>query len=57
LSAILAHGFGTLGLTRIVAAVDEPNTRSRSLMERAGFAPTATVPGPLHPLVLYECRR
>ncbi len=51
------HEFGTLGLTRIVAVVDEPNTRSRRLIERAGFVRTGDAVGPLHRLVLYECRR
>ena len=35
--AILALGFGELGLTRITAELDERNTASAALLERLGF--------------------
>jgi ribosomal-protein-alanine N-acetyltransferase len=35
--AVLAHGFGTLGLARIVARTDPPNRASVRVMERLGM--------------------
>ncbi|MEO3973205.1 GNAT family N-acetyltransferase [Streptomyces sp. CAU 1734] len=35
--ALIAHGFGTLGLTEIHATVAEPNRASLNLLERLGF--------------------
>ena len=37
LNRLLSYGQDTLGLPRIVAAVDEPNRRSHDLMRRTGF--------------------
>ncbi|MEU1820324.1 GNAT family N-acetyltransferase [Streptomyces roseifaciens] len=36
--AIVAHGFGTLGLTEVHATVAEPNKASLAVLERLGFA-------------------
>ena len=36
LDTVLAHAFGSLRLSRLVALVDEPNTSSHALMERTG---------------------
>jgi RimJ/RimL family protein N-acetyltransferase len=35
--AWLAHGFGTLGLERIISMTDEPNVRSLAVMRRLGL--------------------
>ncbi len=48
-----AYAFDDLGRDRLVALVDEPNGRSRRLLERAGFSAVATCPGPRHPLRAY----
>lgn len=40
LGAVLAHGFGPLGLARIAAVCDLPNTASARMLARAGFQPT-----------------
>lgn len=44
----------TLKHPELVAAVDEPNIRSRRLMERCGFEPIDRTPGPANELVLYR---
>ncbi len=54
MTAIIAHARSTLGLSHLVAAVDEPNAQSHRLMERSGFQVMGTAPGPAHALVLYE---
>jgi ribosomal-protein-alanine N-acetyltransferase len=54
LAAMLTHGFAGLGLTRIVGVADEPNLRSRRMLERAGFRFLARCPGPAHTLHLYR---
>lgn len=37
LKALIAHGFGTMGLNRIEADIDPRNTRSARSLERLGF--------------------
>ena len=44
--AVMRYGFETLGLSRIIAAVDLPNARSHRLMLRLGFVPTGEGDGP-----------
>ena len=55
--AVLAHGFGTVGLARVIAATDVPNTASTRVMERLGMRFTHR--GTLNGLetVFYEIRR
>lgn len=55
--AVLAHGFGTVGLARVIAATDVPNTASARVMERLGMRFTHR--GTLNGLdtVFYEIRR
>jgi RimJ/RimL family protein N-acetyltransferase len=57
LAAVIAYGFGTLGLDRLVAVVDEPNHASQRLMGRVGFTPSATTTGPCYPLRTYRLAR
>lgn len=45
LGAVLAHGFQTLGLGRIAAVCDAPNTASARMLARAGFRETGAFPG------------
>lgn len=54
LAAVVRYARDTLGLLRLVAAVDQPNARSHRLLERCGFAVIGTAPGPAHDLILYE---
>lgn len=48
LAATLDHGFATLGLARIAAVADAPNTASRRMLARAGFRQTGEWPGPAY---------
>jgi [ribosomal protein S5]-alanine N-acetyltransferase len=58
LRAVIAHGFATLGLARLVAVVDEPNVRSHRLMLRIGFTATGTTAtGPCYPLRTWSLAR
>jgi len=58
LRAVIAHGFATLGLARLVAVSDEPNERSHRLMLRVGFTPTGTTAsGPCYPLRTWRLAR
>ncbi len=54
LSRAVVYAFDDLGRGCLVALVDEPNERSRRLLERAGFAPVGARPGPTHPLRAYS---
>ncbi len=54
LDAMILYARGSLGLSRLVAAVDQPNARSQSLMRRCGFTAMGGAPGPAKELVLYE---
>ena len=55
--AAMRHGFETLKLARILAAVDLPNERSHRLMLRLGFSPRGESEGPKHRLRTYEALR
>jgi ribosomal-protein-alanine N-acetyltransferase len=57
LAVVVAHGFETLGLERLVAVVDEPNHASQRLMGRVGFTATGTTSGPCYPLRTYRLTR
>ena len=46
LSRAVAYAFDDLGRGCLVALVDEPNERSRRLLESAGFASVGACPGP-----------
>ena len=54
LDALILHARGSLRLSRLVAAVDQPNAHSHRLMRRCGFTATGRTPGPADELVLYE---
>ena len=56
-TAVVAHGFDTMGLDRIVAVVDLPNTRSHLLMKRLGFLPREESDGPKYLMRGYEALR
>ncbi len=53
LNALIRYARGSLGLSRLVAAVDQPNARSHRLIQRCGFTATDRTPGPANELVLY----
>ena len=53
LGALILYARSSLGLPRLVAAVDEPNACSHRLMQRCGFTVVGKVPGPANVLVLY----
>ena len=54
LDALVSHARGSLGLSCLVAAVDQPNARSQRLMKRCGFAVTGRTAGPTNDLVLFR---
>jgi len=54
MTAVIDYARSRLRLQRLVAAVDEPNTRSNRLMKRAGFETMGPARGPVHDLLLYE---
>lgn len=54
LDALTSYARSALDLTRLVAAVDQPNRRSHRLMLRCGFRLMGLAPGPAHELSLYE---
>ena len=54
--AALAMHARSGGAPMLLAAVDEPNVRSRRLMTRCGFGEVDRVQGPAHMLVIYERR-
>ena len=65
-SAVVAHGFGPLGLEEIVAFTVQANTRSRRVMERVGMTrspaddfehPSLPEGHPLRQHVLYRLKR
>jgi len=45
LDAVLAHGFGTLGMERIAGVCDAPNLASARMLARAGFREIGEFPG------------
>jgi RimJ/RimL family protein N-acetyltransferase len=53
---LVNYSWAKCDLKRLVAAVDEPNERSRRLMLRCGFLEIGRRPGPKHLLVLFERR-
>ena len=53
LSQIINHAKLGLNLSKVVAAVDLPNTRSHRLLDRAGFISHGQIDGPANPLILY----
>jgi len=53
LEALIHHARVSLGLPRLVAAVDRPNARSHRLMQRCGFTAMGKAAGPANELVLY----
>jgi ribosomal-protein-alanine N-acetyltransferase len=54
LGRVAAYAFDELGLSRLVALVDEPNERSRRLLEQLGFTSLGTCAGPRHLLRAYS---
>lgn len=52
--AALAYACNKLGTRRIVTLVDEPNERSRRLMQRCGFREIGAAQGPLYMNIAYE---
>lgn len=54
LDALIHYASHSLALSRLVAAVDQPNTRSHLLMRRCEFQVIGKAPGPAHGLTLYE---
>ena len=53
----LAYAFEAFAAQRIVTLVDEPNERSRRLMQRCGFREIGAAQGPLHMNIAYELTR
>ena len=56
-SAVVAYALGTLGMTRVVADVDEPNEASIRVLEKLGMRRTGRRVVNDHPLLDYEIRR
>ena len=54
LAAMVLHARRSLGLSRLVAAVDQPNAHSHWLLQRRGFAAMGRTPGRANELILYE---
>lgn len=54
--ALITYARQSLRLAQLVAAVDEPNVRSRQLMLRCGFVPVGQTEGPANTLILYCLR-
>ena len=54
LNALILYARGSLGLSCLVAAVDQPNARSQRLMQRCGFAAMGRTSGSANDLVLYK---
>jgi ribosomal-protein-alanine N-acetyltransferase len=54
LDRAVAYAAESLGRTCLVALVDEPNARSRRLLQRAGFDVVGAGPGPKHRLMAYS---
>jgi RimJ/RimL family protein N-acetyltransferase len=56
LAALARHARDRCGLDRLVAATDEPNVRSRRMLERAGYVEVGRGPGPAHLNIFYAQR-
>ncbi len=54
LNALIVYARVTLGLARLVAAVDHPNAPSHRLMGRLGFTAVGKTPGRANEWVLYK---
>ncbi len=54
MTALIHYACNSLQLSELVAAVDEPNTRSHRLMESCGFVPVGRTNGPANELILYR---
>jgi RimJ/RimL family protein N-acetyltransferase len=54
IAAVAAHSAADGVTFAIVAGVDAPNARSHKLMGRCGFQELGRIPGPAHPIVVYE---
>jgi len=54
LRAIITYAAEILGLSDLVAAVDEPNSASHHLLKACGFAEIGQTTGPTHTLRLYR---
>jgi len=52
--AVVGHALGTLGLTEVLAEIDEGNTASVAVVKRLGMVPFAVVPGRLGPMTRYR---
>lgn len=52
MNALILYATSVLGLDCLLAAVDVPNTQSRTLMLRCGFAPAGYAHGPENRLVM-----
>ncbi|GAA2031568.1 GNAT family N-acetyltransferase [Catenulispora yoronensis] len=55
--AVVDHGLTTVGLSRVLAEVDEGNAASRHVIEKLGMEPFETVQGVLGPMIRYRTRR
>lgn len=51
---VIDHAFTTVGLTEVLAEIDEGNVGSRRVVEKLGMVPFATVPGVLGPMIRYR---
>ena len=54
MNSLIGYARVSLELSELVAAVDEPNTRSHRLMESCGFVPAGRTQGPANELILYR---
>jgi [ribosomal protein S5]-alanine N-acetyltransferase len=55
--AVLEYALGPLGLTEVLAEVDEGNAASAAVLRRLGMIPFAVVPGLLGPMTRYRKAR
>ena len=51
---LLRHGFKRLGLSKVIAIVDDPNEHSHALIKRIGFIPIRTDNSPAYTQTVYE---
>ena len=54
LDAVLAHGFGALGLVRIAGVCDAPNLASARMLARAGFREIGEFPGVFYRVKVWQ---
>jgi [ribosomal protein S5]-alanine N-acetyltransferase len=55
--AVVEYALGPLGLTEVLAEVDEGNAASAAVLRRLGMTPFAVVPGLLGPMTRYRRTR